>query len=187
MALLNSLKFAQNGFHYMNNILNAISFRIYLLFLIHISKNYVVKDAIHHRKNMMQIALVPNKQLSYYLNQWTHGQSIDAYICFTSLSVFHGNDDIIKWKHFPRYWPFVRGIHQSPVNSPHKGQWRRALTFSYLHPNKRLSKQWWGWWFETPSCPLWRHRNGCNAWVIFVVVTLCNGVVTCLVPCLNIT
>ena len=23
--------------------------------------------------------------------------------------------------------------------------------------NKRLSKQWWGWWFETPSCPLWRY------------------------------
>ena len=28
---------------------------------------------------------------------------------------------IHRW---PRYWPFVRGIHQSPVNSPHKGQWR---------------------------------------------------------------
>ena len=39
------------------------------------------------------------------------------------------HDDIIKWKHFPRYWPFVQGIHQSPVNSPHKGQWRRALIF----------------------------------------------------------
>ena len=25
--------------------------------------------------------------------------------------------------------------------------------------NKRLSKQWWGWWFEMPSCPLWRHCN----------------------------
>ena len=25
--------------------------------------------------------------------------------------------------------------------------------------NKRLHKQSWGWWFETPSCPLWRHRN----------------------------
>ena len=36
------------------------------------------------------------------------------------------HDDVIKWKHFPRYWPFVRGIHRSPVNSPHKGQWRRA-------------------------------------------------------------
>ena len=32
------------------------------------------------------------------------------------------HDDIIKWKHFSRYWPFVRGIHRSPVNSPHKGQ-----------------------------------------------------------------
>ena len=25
--------------------------------------------------------------------------------------------------------------------------------------NKQLSKQWWGWWFETSSRPLWRHRN----------------------------
>ena len=35
-------------------------------------------------------------------------------------------------KHFPRYWPFVRGIHRSPVNSPHKGQWRGALMFSLI-------------------------------------------------------
>ena len=39
------------------------------------------------------------------------------------------HDDVIKWQHFPRYWPFVRGIHRPPVNSPHKGQWRRALMF----------------------------------------------------------
>ena len=43
-----------------------------------------------------------------------------------------GPDDAIKWKHFPRYWPFVRGIHRSPVNSPHKGQWRGALMFSLI-------------------------------------------------------
>ena len=42
------------------------------------------------------------------------------------------HDDVIKWKHFPRYWPFVRGIHRSPVNSPHKGQWRGALVFSFM-------------------------------------------------------
>ena len=41
-------------------------------------------------------------------------------------------DDVIKWKHFLRYWPFVRGIHRSPVNSPHKGQWRGALMFSSI-------------------------------------------------------
>ena len=44
----------------------------------------------------------------------------------------HFHDDVIKWKHFPRYWPFVRGIHRSPVNPPHKGQWRRALMFSFI-------------------------------------------------------
>ena len=47
-------------------------------------------------------------------------------------NIFHVHNDIIKWKHFPRYWPFVRGIHQSPVNSPHKGQWRGALMFSLI-------------------------------------------------------
>ena len=52
-------------------------------------------------------------------------------------------DDVIKWKHFPRYGPFVRGIH-----------WGLDL-----RPNKWLSKQLRGWWFETQSCPLWRHRN----------------------------
>ena len=42
------------------------------------------------------------------------------------------HDDVIKWKHFPRYWPFVRGIHRPRVNSPHKGQWRGALMFSLI-------------------------------------------------------
>ena len=31
--------------------------------------------------------------------------------------------------------------------------------FFDLPLNKRLSKQSWGWWFETLSCPLWRHCN----------------------------
>ena len=47
-------------------------------------------------------------------------------------SLWHSNDDVIKWKHFPRYWPFVRGIHRSPVNFPHKDQWREALIFSLI-------------------------------------------------------
>ena len=40
--------------------------------------------------------------------------------------------------------------------------WPVARSFDVffdLHPNKRLSKQWWGWWVETPSRPLWRQRN----------------------------
>ena len=42
------------------------------------------------------------------------------------------HDDVIKRKHFPRYWPFVRGIQLSPVNSSHKGQWRAALVFTLI-------------------------------------------------------
>ena len=60
------------------------------------------------------------------------------WICCVQTLVIGGSgvrefiDDVIKWKHFPRYWPFVRGIHRSPVNSPHKGQWRGALMFSVI-------------------------------------------------------
>ena len=31
--------------------------------------------------------------------------------------------------------------------------------FFDLHLTKRLSKKSWVWWFETPSCSLWRHCN----------------------------
>ena len=41
-------------------------------------------------------------------------------------------DDVIKWKHFLCYMPFVWGIHWSSVNSAHKGQWRGALIFSLI-------------------------------------------------------
>ena len=52
-------------------------------------------------------------------------------MCLThNKSTLH--DDVIKWKYFPRYWPFVRGIHRSPANSPHKGQWRGDLMLSLL-------------------------------------------------------
>ena len=42
----------------------------------------------------------------------------------------------MKWKHFPRCWSFVRGIHRSPVNSTHKGQWRGGLMFSLICARK---------------------------------------------------
>ena len=51
-------------------------------------------------------------------------------------------------------------------NSPVPGEFpsQRPVTWSFnvfydLHLNKRLSKQSWGWWFETPLRPLWHHCN----------------------------
>ena len=82
------------------------------------------------------------------------------FLRFLYISVPVSHDDVIKWEHFPRYWPFVWGIDRSPVNSLHKGQWREALMFSLICAlNKRLSKHAWGWWLGTPSGPLWRHCN----------------------------
>ena len=52
--------------------------------------------------------------------------------CFYQAGIGYVHDDVIKLKHFPRYWPFVRGIHRWPVNSPHKCQWRGALMFSLI-------------------------------------------------------
>ena len=62
------------------------------------------------------------------------------------------HDDVIKRKPFPRYWTFVRGIHRSPVNSPHKGQWHGALMFLWSAP--------WinGWVNNREAGDLRRHR-----------------------------
>ena len=63
------------------------------------------------------------------------------------------HDDVIKWKHFQRNWPFVRGIHRSPVNYPHKGQWRGALMFSVICA--RIN----GWVNNREAGDLRRHRT----------------------------
>ena len=62
------------------------------------------------------------------------------------------HDDVIKRKHFPRYWPLVRGIHRSVVNSPHRGQWRGGLMLSLISA--------WinGWVNNREAGDLRRHR-----------------------------
>ena len=103
---------------------------------------------------------ISNKLLSYVLitSGW------DKRIIYLTLSSATGydrsepnhhktqHDDVIKWKHFPRNWPFVRGIHRSPVNSPHKGQWRGALMFTLICA--RIN----GWVNNREAGDLRRHR-----------------------------
>ena len=84
------------------------------------------------------------------------------------------HDDVIKWKRFPRNWPFARGIHRSPLNSQHRGQWLGALIIFDLHLNKRVSKQSCVWWFETPLYPLWRHCNASDSDELTMVPILLN-------------
>ena len=69
------------------------------------------------------------------------------------------------------WWPHQMGTFSALLvicagNSPVPGEFpaQRPVTRSFdvffdLRLNKRLSKQSRGWWFETPSPPLWRHHN----------------------------
>ena len=77
-----------------------------------------------------------------------------------SKCIFH--DDVIKWKHF-----HFTGHLCGELTNPGEFLAQRPVTRNFdvvfdLRLNKRLSKQWWGWWFETQSNPLWRQ---CNAWM----------------------
>ena len=74
--------------------------------------------------------------------------------------IYH--DDVIKWKPFPRYWPFVRGFHRSPVNTPHKGQWRGALMLSLIFAWTN------GWVNNRDAGDLRRHRANYDITVMFL-------------------
>ena len=52
------------------------------------------------------------------------------------------NDEVIAWKYIPRYWPVVRGIQWSPVNSPHKGLWRGVLMFIWSAYGWTVGTEW---------------------------------------------
>ena len=90
------------------------------------------------------------------------------------------HDDVIKWKQFPRYWLFVRGIHRSPVNSSHKGQWRGALMFSLICV--------WinGWVNNRGAGDLRRYRAHYDVTVMlfkmFYLLNMCTSFDTCAPP-----
>ena len=81
-----------------------------------------------------------------YLSLWGSRSSTHIFDCRYR---WNNHDDVIKWKCFPRCWPFVWGNHRSPMNSPHKGQWDGVLIFSLISTwitGKQKRRR----WFETP-------------------------------------
>ena len=54
-------------------------------------------------------------------------------------------DDVTKWKHFLRYWPFVRGIHWSPLKSPTKASDAELWCFLWSTPEQTVEQT-----IETP-------------------------------------
>ena len=90
-----------------------------VMFLIIYSVRYIGRYGGNEPWQSMPLTFIRHDFPSPNLDSWNHVITIE-------------HDDVIKWKHFPRYWPFVREIHRSPVNFPHKGQWRGALMFTLI-------------------------------------------------------
>ena len=70
-----------------------------------------------------------------------------------------------------------------------KGQWRGGLKFFFdLRLDKGLSKKWRRRWFETPSRPLWRHRNvEFESWSMFYLYTTSCHIWACSINVTQIT
>ena len=75
----------------------------------------------------MHVKMLSGKWWLFWLGLNVLTKKWDMMIMFESV-----HDYIIKCKYLPSYWPFVRGIHQSLVNSLQKSQWRGALLFSFI-------------------------------------------------------
>ena len=73
------------------------------------------------------------------------------------ITISYNHDDVMKWKIFRVTGPLGReffGHRWIPLTKASD-----AELWCFLW-SARLSKQSWGWWFETPSCSLWRHSDG---------------------------
>ena len=83
------------------------------------------------------------------------------------------HDDVIKWKHFSALPTICAGNSHVTGEFPTQRPVTRSFgAFFDMRLNKRLSKQWWGWWFETPLRPLWRHSDcGINYLAQYLILT----------------
>ena len=119
----------------------------------------LAEGVIIGKSTMIQVMAWCSLAKSHYLYQW--------WLWFTMMLIgLYGLISIVimitssNGNIFCVVGPFVRGNHQSLVDSPHKGQWRRDFfVFFDLCQNKRLSKQLSCQWFEMLSRSLWCHCN----------------------------
>ena len=125
---------------------------------------------------MYKLGLIEEK-LGLLITKQTKTQISDPVLVYLNFrESYFLQDDVIKWKQFPRYWPFVWGIHRSPGNSPHKGQWRGALMFSLISAWTN------GWVNNREAGDLRRHHTHYDVTVMLNSGPLPTKAYTTLVP-----
>ena len=120
-----------------------------------------------HYDVIMRYLKYPEVSCRWY--RFKRSTANDNRLCKATKSVF------TWWRHqmetFSALLAICAGNSPVPVEFPTQRPVTRSFDVYFdLRPNKRLSKQSWGWWFETQSRPLWRHRN---------VSTLCYTAMGC--------
>ena len=99
-------------------------------------KSQICNDTIENEVsniNVLYIFYLLLAEIDISSNVWTRVKPFCQLSSYSSMET-NIDDDVIKWRHFSRYWPFVRGIYRPSMNSPHKGQWRGALMFLWSAP-----------------------------------------------------
>ena len=149
---VNSLRPRQNGRHFADDIFKCIFLNENVWIPIKISLKFVPKGPIDNIPALVQIMAwrrPGDKPLSEPMMvslpthicvarpQWVKAL-MNGYIPYETVEV---HDDVIKWKHFPRNWSFVQGIHRSRWIPHTKASGRSFDVFFHLRLNKRLSKQ----------------------------------------------
>ena len=105
------------------------------VFIDHMKTDYYHSD-VYSNDWELETSCGPVDQCQYSIRSWsTWYMTTQDTSSFITHNVTH-KEHFAWWRYqmetFPRYWPFVWGIHRSPVNSPHKCQWREALMFSLI-------------------------------------------------------
>ena len=159
----------QKSYHFF-----ALSSCFYWIPNIQTQNNYhkCQNDTIKWLYNMVSklIGRRHGKQHGAYLMRKCTNMTISTTHTYTRAYVIL-HEDVIKWKHFLRYWPFVWGNHRSPLNSPQKGKWHGALMFSLIFA--RIN----GWVNNREAGDLRRHRGH------YDVTVMDFGAPTCYIWC----
>ena len=100
-----------------------------------------------------------------HMSSWTHTRNTTSLLSIRSHFPVPEHIPNPWWRHQMETFSVLLAFcaENSLVTSEFPAQ--RPVTrsfdiFIHLRLNKRLGKQSWGWWFETPSCSLWSHSNG---------------------------
>ena len=130
-------------------------------------KNSIKVQSISIRGQCYARVLETVGQMTHPIEKYAHIGNLSGLICvILPLAIWNlwGHGAILWWRHQRETFSALLAL--CAGNSPVTGEFpaQRPVTrsvdvFFDLPLNKRLSKQSWGWWFETPSRSLWRHRN----------------------------